>query len=110
MKKVGIIRCRETEELCPGSACFTVCAGGRQAFAEYGVCEIVGFVSCGGCPGKHAVSRVQLLIDRGAEIVAFASCINKGTPIGFPCPHAAAIMDAVRRGIGDRAIILEYTH
>ena len=82
--KVGIIRCRQTEDLCPGTTDFLMAAQGKGAFEKLGACEVVGFVSCGGCPGKRAVARAKMLIDRGAQAVALASCIAKGTPIGFP--------------------------
>lgn len=39
-----------------------------------------------GCPGKRAVLRAKMLVDRGAEAVVFASCMKKGNPIDFPCP------------------------
>lgn len=110
MKKVGIIRCQQTEELCPGTTCLKVVKKGKLAFAEYGECEIVGFVSCGGCAGKRAVPRAKMLVERGAEIIAFATCIFKGTPIEFPCPHAAQMKEAVQKKIGQEVIILDYTH
>jgi predicted metal-binding protein len=28
------------------------------------------------------------MVKRGADTIVLASCILKGTPIGFPCPHA----------------------
>ena len=108
--KVGIIRCRQTEDLCPGTTCFKVATKGKLAFSAYGECEIIGFVSCGGCPGKRAVPRARMLVERGAKVIAFASCISKGTPIGFACPHATQMSDAVRKAIGNDIVILDYTH
>ena len=81
MKKVGIIRCQQTEDLCPGTTDFVTAAKGKGSFEAFGECQIVGFVSCGGCPGKRAVARAKMLVDRGAEAVALASCIGKGSPI-----------------------------
>ena len=81
MKKVGIIRCRQTEHLCPGTTDIKLVAGGKGSFEPFGPCELVGFVSCGGCPGKEAVARAKMLVDRGAEVVALASCITKGSPL-----------------------------
>lgn len=110
MKKIGIIRCQQTEDMCPGTACFKVATGGKLAFEEFGECEIIGFVTCGGCPGKRAIPRAKMLVDRGAEIIAFASCIFKGTPIGFSCPNAETMKAAITKKIGDEIILLEYTH
>jgi predicted metal-binding protein len=45
------------------------------AFEETGPVEIIGFLSCGGCSGKKAVTRAKMMVDRGAEAIVFASCI-----------------------------------
>ncbi len=110
MKKVGIIRCRQTEELCGGTTDFKFAAQGKGAFEPFGACEVVGFVSCGGCPGKCAPARAKMLRDHGAQIIAFASCITKGTPIGFPCPHKDMMIQSVRRAMGESVDILDFTH
>lgn len=110
MKKAGIIRCQQTEDLCPGTTDFKVASAGTKAFEETGPVEIIGFVSCGGCPGKRAVNRAKVLVDRGAEVIAFASCIFKGTPIGFACPHAEQMKAAITKKVGDKVIILDHTH
>jgi len=81
--KVGIIRCQQTEDRCPGNTDFKVAKDGKLAFEIIGPSEFVGFVSCGGCPGKRAISRAKLMVERGAEVIAFASCILRGNPIGF---------------------------
>ena len=86
--KVGIIRCLQTEEYCPGTADFRAVRERTGAFAGEEQVEIVGFINCGGCPGKKAVLRARELVKRGADTIAFASCIQKGTPIGYPCPFA----------------------
>ena len=110
MKKVGIIRCQQTEDMCPGTTCLKVATRGKLAFEEFGECEIIGFITCGGCPGKRAVPRAQMLVDRGAEIIAFATCVFKGTPIGFSCPFAETMKEAIRRKVGEDIKIIDYTH
>jgi len=110
VKKVGIIRCQQTEDICPGTTDFKIASQGKLAFADCGPVEIVGFVSCGGCPGKRAIKRARLMVDRGADIIVFASCISRGNPIGYPCPHYANMRDAVIKELGPDIEILEYTH
>ena len=110
MKKVGIIRCQQTEDMCPGTGCFKAARGAKGAFAEYGECEVVGMITCGGCPGKRAIPRAAQLVERGAEIIAFSSCTFHGTPIGFSCPHAETMCRAVRAKVGENIIILDHTH
>ena len=108
--KVGIIRCLMTEDICPGTTDFIVTREGKGAFAETGPVEIVGFVTCGGCPGKRAIPRAKMLVQRGAETLVFASCISRGNPIGYPCPHYANMRDAVIKAVGPDIPIIEWTH
>ena len=99
-----------TEDLCPGTTDFKVTAEGRGAFAETGPVEIVGLVTCGGCPGTRTIPRAKMRVERGAEAIVFASCISKGNPIGYPCPHYTQMRDAVIRAIGPDIKIIEWTH
>jgi len=108
--KIGIIRCQQVEDMCPGSTDFKIAAEGKLAFAEVGPCEIIGFVSCGGCPGKRAVSRAKMMVDRGAEAIVIASCISRGNPIGFPCPNFIKIRDGIVKKIGPDIKIIDWTH
>jgi LSD1 subclass zinc finger protein len=108
--KVGIIRCQQTEDICVGSLDFKLAKEGKRAFKETGPAEVIGFVSCGGCPGKRAIARTALMVERGAKAIVFASCIAKGTPIGYPCPHYANIRDAVIKKAGSKIQIIEWTH
>ncbi|KUL01057.1 MAG: Uncharacterized protein XE11_2256 [Methanomicrobiales archaeon 53_19] len=108
--KVGIIRCMMTEDMCPGTADFLVTKEGKGAFKETGPVEIVGFVTCGGCPGKRAIPRAKMLVERGAEAIVFASCITRGNPIGYPCPHYTDMRDCVIKAVGPDIKIIEYTH
>ncbi len=110
MQKVGIIRCQQTEDMCPGTTDFKVAREGKLAFEDSGPVEVIGFISCGGCPGKRAVMRARMLVEHGAEAIVLASCISKGNPIGFPCPHYSAMKAAIAKKVGDAIPIIEYTH
>lgn len=109
-KKVGIIRCQQTEDMCTGTTDFKVAKEGILGFAEIGPVDIVGFISCGGCPGKKVVERAKMMVDRGAEVIVFASCITNGNPIGFPCPHFERIKDSVKKILSNNILLLEWTH
>lgn len=100
----------KTEDMCPGNTDFKVASEGKFAFEETGPVEIIGFFSCGGCPGKRAVARTKLMVDRGAEAIVFASCIRRGNPIGYPCPHYVNMRDAVMKKVGSDIKIIEWTH
>jgi predicted metal-binding protein len=110
MMKVGIIRCQQTEDMCPGNTDFKVAKEGKMAFENTGPVEVIGFVSCGGCPGKKAVTRGKLMVDRGAEAIALASCISKGNPIGYPCPHYEDIRNALGKKLSAEIPLIEWTH
>ena len=108
---VGIIRCMQTEDFCPGSNDFKVVREKKGAFAEVSEeINIIGFISCGGCPGKKAVFRAKELVQRGADTIAFASCIQKGAPIGFPCPFAKKMKECIVEVLGNDVRIIDYTH
>ena len=107
--KVGIIRCQQSEVLCPGTGDFAAVEKKFGAFETLGDCTIVGFVSCGGCPGSKAIARAQALMDRGAQAIALATCITKGNPSGFPCPNRDSILQALRKKCKEVSV-LEYTH
>lgn len=109
--KIGIIRCMQTEDYCPGTTDFKAIREKSYAFEGIGEdIEIVGFVSCGGCPGKKAVLRSRELIKRGADTIAFASCIQRGNPIGFPCPFAKKMREIIAKEVGEAIRIIDYTH
>ena len=110
MKKVGIIRCQQTEDMCPGSNCFKGAKENLGTFQDMGDVEIMAFVSCGGCPGKRAVSRAKRMVERGAEVIMLASCITRGTPIDFPCPFAKKMKEAIEGKISETVQVLNNSH
>ena len=109
--KVGIIRCMQTEDFCPCTTYFRMIREKKGAFegVEEDI-EIIGFINCGGCPGKKAVLRARELVNRGADSIAFASCIQKGTPIGYACPFAKRMKDVIQNDLGDGIRLIDYTH
>ena len=109
--KVGIIRCMMTEDYCPGTKDFKAVREKTGVFegVEEDI-EIVGFINCGGCPGKKYVLRARELVKRGADTIVFKSCITKGNPIGYPCPFAKRMQDILAKDVGDKVKFLDYTH
>lgn len=109
--RVGLIRCMQTEDMCPASTDFAVMRNKKCAFEGVeGEIEIIGVNTCGGCPGKKAATRTQEMVNRGADTIVLASCITKGNPIGFKCPHAEQMLEAIRKKLGDEIKIIDYTH
>lgn len=109
--KVGLIRCLQTEDMCPATTCFKVMNTKKLAFE--GITEdieVIGVNTCGGCPGKKAVTRAAEMVKRGADTIVLASCITKGTPIGFPCPNAVQMKAAIEKKVGESINLIGYTH
>ena len=109
--KLGIIRCMQTEDFCPGTSDFKAVREKTGAFASVEEdIDIIGFANCGGCPGKKAVLRARELVKRGADTIAFATCIQKGAPIGYPCPFSGKMQAIVEKEVGEGVRILDHTH
>ncbi len=109
--KLGLIRCMQTEDFCPGTTDFRAVREKTGAFEgiEEEI-EIIGFINCGGCPGKKAVLRARELVRRGADTIAFTSCIGKGTPIGYPCPFAKRMREVVAEDLENGIRFFDYSH
>ena len=78
--KVGIIRCMQTEDYCPGTTDFKIIREKSCAFEgiEEDI-EIVGFTSCGGCPIilHPCTSYAQgVFISQGEIISDMTVCCN----------------------------------
>ncbi len=109
--KVGLIRCMQTEDMCPATTCLKVMKQKKLAFEEIKEdIEVIGVNTCGGCPGKKAVTRAAEMVKRGADTIVLASCISRGTPVGFHCPHFQTMKDAIIKKLGDTIKIIDYTH
>ncbi len=115
MLKVGIIRCALVAEICPATSCIKAIKDGKGAFKDLEG-ELIGFMTCGGCPGVKVSANVRTLIGRGANVIALSSCMSKGYPVGskaFVCPHFEDIKRAVESVLKKDAPdvkLLEWTH
>ncbi len=109
--KAGLIRCMQTEDMCPAVVCLASMQEKKFAFEHTeGDIKIVGVTTCGGCPGKKAVTRAAEMVRRGADTIVLASCITKGSPIGFACPHRREMKAAIINKLGSSIAIKDYTH
>ena len=63
-----------------------------------------------GVSREKSILRARELVKRGADTIVFASCIQKGTPIGYPCPFAKKMKELIAKDIGDGIRILDYSH
>jgi predicted metal-binding protein len=83
--KVGIIIC-DRYRSCAGGKCFRAArerAGGFSGYAADEPLEVVGFTSCGGCPGGNIEYAPEEMVKNGAEAIHLATGLVVGYP---PCP------------------------
>ena len=94
--KVGIIIC-DRYKGCAGGKCFRALREREGAFSAYAGqdAELVGFTSCGGCPGGNIESAPEEMKKNGAQVVHLATGFVVGYP---PCPH----IDHFRKMIPER--------
>lgn len=84
--KIGIIIC-DRYKSCAGGKCFRAMENREGAFDIYDKnepLEIVGYTSCGGCPGGNIEYTPEEMIKNGVDVIHFATGFVVGYP---PCPH-----------------------
>jgi predicted metal-binding protein len=84
-RKIGIIIC-DRYHSCAGGKCFRALRNREGSFSIYKdqEVELVGYTTCGGCPGGNVEYCVEEMKKNGAEVVHFATGMVVGYP---PCPH-----------------------
>lgn len=86
--KIGIIIC-DQYKTCAGGKCFCALKNREGAFDIYSPdedLEIVGYTTCGGCPGGNIEYAPEEMIKNGAEVIHFATGFVVAYP---PCPYIA---------------------
>jgi predicted metal-binding protein len=111
MTRIGIIRCQElaispSERRCAGWNCFPTIRNKDAYLSEYDTIELVGFDTCGGCPGRNNTSKIVerglKLKEHGAEVIHLGTCI-----VNF-CPNKDMFEAALKEKTG--LPIKEKTH
>ncbi len=64
--------------------------------------ELVGFTSCGGCPGGNIESAPEEMKKNGAEVVHLATGFLVGYP---PCPHVEHFRKMIPARFGLEVVI-----
>jgi len=84
--KIGIIICARYKD-CGGGKCFRSVRERQGGFAAYPAdepVEVVGYSSCGGCPGGNVEYVPEEMIKNGAQAIHLATGMVVGYP---PCPN-----------------------
>lgn len=80
--KIGIIICNRYKS-CAGGKCFKSMKNREGAFSIYGKdenVEIVGYTSCGGCPGGNIEYTPEEMVKNGVDVIHLAT----GMVVGYP--------------------------
>ena len=86
MRKIGIIICARYQN-CDGGKCFRALRERRGGFSRYDkeeVVEVVGYSTCGGCPGGNVEHVPAKFKKSGAQVIHLATGFVVGYP---PCPY-----------------------
>lgn len=84
--KIGIIIC-DRYKSCAGGKCFRSMQERTGAFSIYSEAEnleVVGYTSCGGCPGGNIEYAIAEMLKNGAAAIHLATGFVVGYP---PCPY-----------------------
>jgi predicted metal-binding protein len=103
-KKIGIIIC-DRYRSCAGGKCFRSIKNREGAFSIYGKdieLELVGYTSCGGCPGGNIEYVPEELKKNGAEVIHLATGLVVGYP---PCPYIDHFKSFIEEKYGLEVVI-----
>jgi predicted metal-binding protein len=96
--KVGIIQCEAIRKSCVADRCMKSAREKSGSFEKYDTVELVGMLTCGGCPAKrnddNFLSKVEILKKQGADVIHFGNCID-----GF-CPYRINRKKTVEEKLG----------
>jgi len=93
MTRIGIIICHRYHT-CAGGKCLRSLHNREGAFARYKgeEVELVGYATCGGCPGGNVEYAPAEMKKNGAEVIHLATGLAVGYP---PCPRIQAFCDFI---------------
>lgn len=92
--KIGIIIC-DRYRSCAGGKCFRALRNREGAFSIYKdkSVSLVGYATCGGCPGGNVEYAPEEMKKNGAQVIHFATGLIVGYP---PCPHLQYFRDFIK--------------
>jgi predicted metal-binding protein len=99
MTRIGVITCHR-ERTCIGGKCFMAIRERSGVFSRYPRdedLEVVGFITCGGCPGERLERAPAEMKKYGADEIILASCFLAGYP---PCPYIGDFVKYIESVVG----------
>jgi predicted metal-binding protein len=104
MKRIGIIICARYRD-CGGGKCFRAMRERQGGFSRYSFdepLEIVGYSSCGGCPGGNVEYVPAEFLKNGCDVIHLATGFVVGYP---PCPHIRQFKTFIESRYGLQVVV-----
>jgi len=101
--KIGIIIC-DRYKSCAGGKCFRAIRERVGAFDIYvnKEVEVVGYTTCGGCPGGNIEYAPEEMKKNGADVIHFATGMVVGYP---PCPYINHFKNFIEKKFSLKVVI-----
>jgi len=102
--KIGIIIC-DRYRMCAGGKCIRSLQNREGAFDIYKrkeELELVGYTTCGGCPGGNIEYAPEEMVKNGAQVIHLATGLIVGYP---PCPYISDFKNFIEEKYGLKVII-----
>ena len=96
--EIGIIIC-DRYRMCAAGKCIKSLKKREGAFSIYKNkdLELVGYTTCGGCPGGNIEYSPEEMIKNGAQVIHLATGMIVGYP---PCPYISYFHDFIKEKYG----------
>ena len=101
--KIGIIIC-DCYRMCAGGKCLRALRNKEGAFSIYqgNEVDIVGFTTCGGCPGGNIEYAPEEMRKNGAQGIHLATGLVVGYP---PCPYITFFSNFIKESYGIEVVM-----
>jgi len=101
--KIGIIIC-DRYRTCAGGKCLRAMQKREGAFSMYtdSDVELVGYTTCGGCPGGNIENTGEEMVKNGAQVIHLATGLLVGYP---PCPYIETFKDYLEKRYNVKVIL-----
>jgi predicted metal-binding protein len=103
MTGLGIIICDRYRN-CAGGKCLRALRNREGAFARYQgqEVELVGYTTCGGCPGGNVEYTGEEMVKNGAQVIHLATGLVVGYP---PCPYIDTFKQFLKERNGVEVVV-----
>lgn len=100
--KLGIIIC-DRYRTCAGGKCLRALHNRVGAFSMYAGqdVELVGYTTCGGCPGGNVEYTGEEMVKNGAQVIHLATGMLVGYP---PCPYIETFKNFLEKRNGVKVV------